>query len=284
MKIMEEEIYTDTGAAILKFFCRSLNFTGNNPYILIASAHFDDETIGLGGQLSRIKNISFIHTTDSSPADLKDARLNGCATAEEFSRMRYNEFCSAMNTAGNRMPSSVELCFRDQESSYHLPELTEIMTRLISSLNPDVVLTHPYEGGHPDHDACAFAVHYAVRMLKKEKTNTPAVVEFSSYFSKEGKMGVSDFIPYSGAQKCEIVLKGKSLEIKKKMINCYRSQQHVLKYFPVEKECFRKSPEYDFTRPPHTGKLYYENFDWGIDAKTWNSLAEKAIKEIGGVK
>lgn len=281
---METETNNDAGSEVLKFFCRLLDFTGSYPYVLIASAHYDDETIGMGGQLSRLKNISFVHTTDSSPANLKDAHLNGCATAAEFSRMRYNEFCSAMNTAGHRIPSSVELCFRDQQSSFYLLELAESMTELMRDLNPDVVITHAYEGGHPDHDACAFAVHQAIRKLKKNKLKVPSVLEFSSYFSKEGMMGMSDFIPYGDLQKCEIVLNGRSLAIKKKMFSCYGSQQHVLQYFPVVTECFRTAPEYDFSRRPHTGKLYYENFDWGINGETWNNLALKAIKELGEVK
>jgi len=30
--------------------------------------------------------------------------------------------------------------------------------RAINGIGPDIILTHSYEGGHPEHDAVAFGV------------------------------------------------------------------------------------------------------------------------------
>ena len=34
--------------------------------------------------------------------------------------------------------------------------------------------------------------------------------------------------------------------------------------FPIAIERFRPAPDYDFTQPPHEGRLFYENYDWGM--------------------
>ena len=48
-----------------------------------------------------------------------------------------------------------------------------LVKRLNADMNwvvqqPDVVLTHPYEGGHSDHDSTAFAVHLAAGILRRD--------------------------------------------------------------------------------------------------------------------
>lgn len=46
--------------------------------------------------------------------------------------------------------------------------------------------------------------------------------------------------------------------------------------FPIDVERFREAPEYDFTQPPHEGRLHYEYFDWGMTGDRWRSLASEA--------
>jgi hypothetical protein len=45
--------------------------------------------------------------------------------------------------------------------------------------------------------------------------------------------------------------------------------------FP-EAEIVRQAPDYDFHHAPHSGRLFYEYFDWGIDSATWRDLAREA--------
>ena len=47
------------------------------------------------------------------------------------------------------------------------------------------VITHPYEGGHPDHDACAFAARAAVR----HSANKAKLMEFTSYHAGLYRLG-----------------------------------------------------------------------------------------------
>ena len=65
------------------------------------------------------------------------------------------------------------------------------------------------------------------------------------------------------------------------MISCFASQLHMLRNFPVDVERFRPAPAYDFTSAPHPGRLYYENFDWGVTGERWRRLAEEALRTLG---
>jgi LmbE family N-acetylglucosaminyl deacetylase len=146
-------------------------------------------------------------------------------------------------------------------------------------LRPAAILTHPYEGGHPDHDATAFAVHAAcARVL-----NPPEVWEFASYHAASGDGAVIEagtFLP--DAEEVEtIALSDGARAMKSEMIARYGSQLHMLRHWPLDVERFRAAPVYDFTRPPHSGKLYYEHFDWGVTGERWRLLAEEALRTLG---
>ena len=52
------------------------------------------------------------------------------------------------------------------------------------------VLTHPYEGGHPDHDSVAFCVRAAVRLLARGGGgDAPEVAEMAFYHRRAGGLG-----------------------------------------------------------------------------------------------
>src|SRR4029077_3455583 len=53
----------------------------------------------------------------------------------------------------------------DQQAAFRLAELARRLAALFAERGIAVVLTHACEGGHPDHDAVAFAVHGAARLF-----------------------------------------------------------------------------------------------------------------------
>jgi LmbE family N-acetylglucosaminyl deacetylase len=75
--------------------------------------------------------------------------------------------------------------YTDGELALKLVEMIEYLE--LQLRNVSAVITHPYEGGHPDHDACAFAVQYAARRLKKAGHAAPARLEL---------LAVSQFIAW----------------------------------------------------------------------------------------
>ena len=64
------------------------------------------------------------------------------------------------------------------------------------------------------------------------------------------------------------------------MFECFHTQRQVLCWFPIEVERFRKAPAYNFTRPPHPGKLHYDYFDWGVTGEKWLRLAREALRVL----
>ncbi|MBI2400461.1 MAG: PIG-L family deacetylase [Deltaproteobacteria bacterium] len=168
----------------------------------------------------------------------------------------------------------------DLDAAYNLPAITHGVKEIIARHSPAVVITHPYEGGHPDHDSAAFAVAAACALILREGKTPPVIQEFTSYHGEGARMVTSRFLPSRSAEVC-VELSGEERVFKEEMFSCYRTQKGALKNFPIGVERFRKAPAYDFSNPPQEGRLFYQHFDWGLPGRMWTSLAIKAMQELG---
>ena len=131
------------------------------------------------------------------------------------------------------------------------------------------ILTHPYEGGHPDHDATAFIAHHA---------GLP-VIEFASYHAAPGGgMRTGCFLP--GPEPLVLDLTPDEQARKRAMLAAFATQAATLAPFGTEREAFRTAPHYDFTQPPHAGRLHYEHYDWGMTGERWRALAAEAHQAL----
>jgi hypothetical protein len=54
----------------------------------------------------------------------------------------------------------------------------------------------------------------------------------------------------------------------------------MLAHFSTEAEYFRLAPNYDFTKPPNSGDVFYERHDWGVTASSWCELTKVALAEL----
>ena len=113
------------------------------------------------------------------------------------------------------------------------------------------------------------------------------IYEFSLYHAARGtgaehkaRIETGVFLPGQD-QGCVVELSGRAQAVKTRMIRCFKTQLHMLANFSVEHERFRAAPAYDFSEPPHAGKLYYEYFNWGIKGESWRRLAAGAAHELG---
>ncbi|MBI5643568.1 MAG: PIG-L family deacetylase [Deltaproteobacteria bacterium] len=249
-----------------------------SPRVLIISAHPDDETAGAGSLFRYLIDPYFMHTTDGSPRDLKDARAAGYGTRDEYARARRAEFSEVLRLAGLPPQYSLEAGFIDQEASSNLYELTLKIAVLIREIKPDLVMTHPYEGGHPDHDATSFGVHGACAIIGRENGRVPLIIEFTSYHADGSKMVSAEFLPSPSDEEAVTVnLEQEDRLFKQSLMDAFLTQKKVLSQFPIELERYRKAPLYDFTAPPHAGRLFYEFFDWSITGADWRVSAKKAL-------
>ncbi len=257
------------------------------PFAMVVAAHPDDEVIGMGACFPRMADCVLVHVTDGAPKDMADAGAAGFESREAYARARRNELRTALGIAGIEENRCLELGAADQEASLHLTGLAQRLVELILELRPEVILTHPYEGGHPDHDASAFITHAACRLSKEMKTahpgtaEPPGIVEFTSYHAGPGGMAVHEFLPRAGYDVVTVRLSPSAVELKRRMISCFTTQRKVLSAFPVAIERFRPAPPYDFTKPPHEGRLFYENFPWGMTGERWTALAGAALVDLG---
>jgi N-acetylglucosamine malate deacetylase 2 len=247
------------------------------PSALLVFAHPDDEVIGLGARLTRYRSAVIVHVTDGAPRNHDEIRSHGFSRWEDYSACRENELQKALELAGLGSVQRISFQIPDQEASLHLAGLTRELHTLLMLLSPEVVFTHPYEGGHPDHDACAFAAGRAVARARANGRLSPTLVEASFYHLGSEGIETGSFLRHR--EKTEEIVRPlcpRERKHKRDLLECFASQRETLRYFEPEKECFRIAPKYDFREPPHPGRVFYEGYQWGMTARRFCELASAA--------
>jgi LmbE family N-acetylglucosaminyl deacetylase len=236
--------------------------------VSLVVAHPDDETIAATTLLLRLPHCTVVSVT------------NGTLGSGDAS-VRRDERARALAIAGIEPSRIHELDVPDQGAAYSLVSVARRLARLFRSLDVRTVVTHPYEGGHPDHDATAFAVHAAARLVARDdrRRAPPVVLELSSYHERAGEMAVGSFLPSARHPERTVRLTPAERTFKRRMYECYESQRAVLAYFPIAVERFRAAPRYDFGAPP-AEHLWYAHFAWGMTGPRWLELASDAAHEL----
>jgi len=242
-------------------------------------AHPDDEAIGAGAQLSRLNGVTMIHVTDGAPLSPHEAERHGYATAAEYAFARTRELERVMMLAGIPVADRFCLGLPDQEAALHLPRVARALVRLFMERATEIVLTHAYEGGHPDHDAAAFASYAAVELLRREGRDI-AIIEMPFYRADGEGWAVQRFAPAPAAVETVLALGDRDRAMKRQMFAAHRTQAEMLAFFGVEAERFRIPPAYDFATLPNGGHLHYERHDWGMTGARWVDLVEAASREL----
>lgn len=247
--------------------------------LAVVFAHPDDETIGCGAQLWRLDGASVVIVTDGAPRNLHDARRLGFATADEYAAARQRELAAALGLAGVPDDRIISLGVPDQEAALRLLQITRMLTELLGLRRIRSVITHAYEGGHPDHDATAFCVHMAATLRRREGQRVD-IIEVPLY--SLGPHGiVRQRFAEGGGAGLALQLTAGQRELKRRMVAAHRTQGDVLAPFALEVERFRPAPDYDFSRLPNGGRLLYEHHPWGLDGCRWSALARSTSERLG---
>lgn len=252
------------------------------PRVLVLAAHPDDETIGVGGMFPRLDgSMEIVHVTDGAPRHRRQWGRQEFRTWDEYAAQRRREVENALRVAGvdaSAVCSSMEVM--DSEVSLNLVPVTRRLVEMFAERRPEVVITHPYEGGHTDHDAVAFAARAACTLLAREGEAAPALAEFTSYHNEGGEKVVNRFLPFDGAPVTDVALTAEEKDMKRRMYDCFLTQYGVLRDMPIRLERYRPAPRYDFTQAPHAGRLRYERYPLGIRGKHWRQLAADALEHL----
>jgi LmbE family N-acetylglucosaminyl deacetylase len=249
--------------------------------VAVVVAHPDDETIGIGGHLGGLKGVHIVHVTDGAPRDLVDARTHGFENWQDYAAARRRELEAAMAEAGITPDSLTAIGLPDKEAARHLAGLARELAIFLAAVDIDYVCTLPFEGGHPDHDATAFAVRAACRLLQRENRQPPAIIEMGFYHAGPDGPVFQDFCAEPPVACLDICLANVAHERKQHMLACHYTQRQILAPFTLRHERFRAAPDYDFNVLPNGGRLYYEALPLGFTGADWLQLARAAGEELG---
>ena len=238
--------------------------------VAIVIAHPDDETLGAGAAMPLFRDLLIVQVTDGAPPNLADAKAAGFATAADYAAARQRELEAAL-AAGKVQAARTILGAPDQAASLDMPALTQALVARLAQHGTRAILTHAYEGGHPDHDAVALIAAQAAA------ATGAALIEMPFYHAAPEGWAVARFLP--GPEPAVLHLTEAERTRKRSMLAAFATQSATLAQFPVEQELFRPAPPHDFTAPPHEGTLLYERYDWGMTGPRWRALADKALRD-----
>lgn len=245
--------------------------------VALVVAHPDDETLGVGARMACLHQLVLIHLTDGAP------RLPGADEAEDSPRRsavaaaRMRELDAALDALGARPQRRIAYGHPDQESIHHIPEIVAALRRDLAGI--EVVLTHAYEHGHPDHDSAALAVHMACS--QPDRRARPAIIEFPSYHLGARGARFGAFWRDPRHRERTAVLDFRERARKCRALACFASQRGMLGNFPLDVERFRRAPDYDFSQPAPPPAAWYDARPWPIDSRAWRKLARQNLAHAG---
>jgi N-acetylglucosamine malate deacetylase 2 len=246
--------------------------------VVVVVAHPDDETIGCGAVLRRLPLVRVVHVTDGAPRNMSDAVRLGLSSRESYAMVRSAELTAALAIAGVPPWRHVRLGITDQTAAFALEELVHRLAPLLCQVR--IVVTHAFEGGHPDHDAAAFAVHAACALIAR-RGPCPQIIEMPFYRAGNDGWALQSFVPRGELAETIVALSGDEQELKRRMIAAHNSQRASLSPFRLDRERFRLAPPYDFRELPNGGALLYERYHWGMNGALWRELAASACAKFG---
>ena len=225
---------------------------------LIFVAHPDDETLACGGLLQRVAASLVVFATDGTPAGFGLERKYGSLQA--YTELRFREASSALRHVPNAsfgwLTRPDGSYFGDMHVYEELPEAATSLRAIGESFSPDAIVSHTYEGGHIDHDACSFiAMHVAERLLLKR-------FEFPMYWLDPSGEAVQQMFregPTGGTgEAMEWQLSEAEIECKKSMMAEYRTQKGTVSTFSPGIERFRRATgtSLSFSTPQCRSYLY----------------------------
>jgi LmbE family N-acetylglucosaminyl deacetylase len=225
---------------------------------VVLIAHPDDECITYGALLQRMREPWVIFATDGAPRD--EQFWHKWGSREAYADLRRKEAEWALGRVGVKNfeflvdTAKSGAVLADQDLYLVLPEAYGLLRRRFEELRPEAIATLAYEGGHPDHDSCNL-----LAWALGSEFGIPVWEAPLYHRDPEGKGVVQQMIGDDGE---EIQPTPEESTNKRRMCTDYASQGDFLGTFKLERETVRPLAKYDYSRPPHEGRLNYEIWGW----------------------
>jgi LmbE family N-acetylglucosaminyl deacetylase len=223
-------------------------------HILLLIPHPDDEVVGccaaIGRAHARGNRVFGLYLTTGVPSRETLWRWQRGSHARRVAR-RWAEAEVAAGLLGIEIVGRQPIASRQLKE--HLPETRRHIEAAIAETRADMLWAPAYEGGHQDHDAANFL---ASRFLGRLP-----VWEFSEYNFAGGRAHSQAFCAPTGTE-TSLALDAEERARKRRALGLYRSERGNLRHIAVANECFRPLAAYDYGRPPHAGRLFYQRFQW----------------------
>ena len=222
--------------------------------ILLVAPHPDDEVAGCCAAILRARaqgaavSILFLTTGVPSPQRLWPWDRPRHPDRVERRRQEARRACAAL---GAEIACFSPVASRELKND--LRGARNLIVEQSAACGAGTLWVPAYEGGHPDHDLANF--------IASTVRQAPAVWEYSAYNFFGGSVRSNEFFSRTGGE-IELKLSDDERRFKKTLLEMYTSERGNLNYLRTEREVFRPLAEYDYSRPPHPGTLFYRRFAW----------------------
>ena len=248
--------------------------------MLVLVAHPDDEVIGCGALLQRMRSPTIVFATDGAPRDVFFWQAYGSRQA--YAEIRRNE---ALQVAGMCALPRVEFLadrqdnvFVDQELFRNLDAAIDQLRTIVKDTQPWGFLTLAYEGGHPDHDCCNFMTSVLANEFRLPAWEMPLYYRAPGLETRRQQFLAERGLEYVYS------LSAPERAKKQSLLDLYRSQHAILQDFKTSEERFRLLPVYDYSQPPHRGPLNYEMWGWPVNGREVSAAFCRYLKQSGNRK
>ncbi len=244
--------------------------------VLVLVAHADDESVGYGALLQKMREAVVVIATDCSPRDQYFWGRFG--SRERYGEVRRDEARRAMELAKVRelvWLAEENSRLEDQRLFLNLAAAYEQLQRLVKRVKPEAIATLAYEGGHPDHDSCSvlgwklgqeFGLPVWEAPLYSREYEDELAGGADSKLGGKGKMRLQRFICENDGQ-VMVEIGAEESEVKRAMCAQYASQGDFLQTFDAGREVVRPQVKYMYERAPHEGPTNYEQWQWWMSAR-----------------
>jgi len=222
--------------------------------VLLLVPHPDDELVGVAVAIERLRKaggeVYAAYLTTGVPATA-GSWLGGRIAYPRSVVRRWQEATRVAGALGLSLGGRQMIPSRELKS--HIPSSLAWARELAEALEVDRVWVPAYEGGHQDHDVASFI---GARLAADFE-----VWEFAEYNFAGGAVQSQTFVESNGTEQV-LTLDPPEGGRKRSLLGLYRSEQKNLGYVGSEREALRPLAGYDYTQPPHPGKMFYQRFQW----------------------